>query len=158
MQGLDLAQLRELVIKPTLDYIGMGGPAAEEQILGTIIQESGAHFLHQLGGPAITLGQLEPATIDDINVNFLAYRPDLRRKVLSFASLALSVIDQLPGNLHLTVVYMRLKYARSADPMPAAGDLDGQAHFWKTTYNTAGGAGTEDEYRTNWRARFPQTV
>lgn len=44
-----------------------------------------------------------------------------------------------------------LKYLRSPLPLPAAGDVEGMAAMWKQCYNSAGGAGSEEQYVKNWR-------
>ena len=100
MIGIDPVQLRTLVIRPALDAIGLGGDAAEEQMLGIVLQESsGGRYLHQLGaGPAEGIDQLEPATANDIDTNYLGFRPALRAKVMEWVLPGLSVVDQLPGN------------------------------------------------------------
>ena len=34
-QGIDIRQLRDLVVRPALEAIGLGGAAAEELMIGT---------------------------------------------------------------------------------------------------------------------------
>lgn len=154
MTGINLPQLRALVIGPALDAIGLGGDAAEELILGTIIQESGGgRSLRQLGGgPALGIAEMEPGTHDDIWLSFLNYRPGLAAKVAALRIPGLDSAAQLAGNLYYAVAMARIRYFRSPLPLPPAGDIEAQAAMWKGVYNTASGAGTEAEYRSNWIA------
>jgi hypothetical protein len=158
--GIDLHQLRDLVITPVLDLLGLGGAAVEELVLGTLLQESGGgHYLRQLGaGPAIGIGEMEPATHDDIWKTFLPAHPDLSAKISTLLVEGLPKAAQMAGNLYYAVAMTRLFYYRVSAPLPAAGDLSGQAAYYKTHYNTAGGAATTAEYIANWQRAFGQTA
>ena len=155
-QGIDIRQLRDLVVRPTLDAIGLGGPAAEELMIGTILQESGGgHWLHQLGaGPAIGICQMEPDTHDDIWQNFLRFHPSLATKVQQLM-IHTRIEDEdwyeMAGNLYYAVAMARLVYARIEEPLPAAGDIAAQAAYYKRHYNTADGAATVAQYMANWQ-------
>lgn len=155
--------LRELVIRPTLQHLQLGGAAAEDLLLGTAAQESGlGASLKQLGkGPALGIYQTEPATHDDIWANFLRYRGDLRDRVialLAHVNLGLplpvtsqdSLAHQLVWNVAYATAIARLVYLRDPAPLPAAGDVVAMAATWKRVYNTEGGAGTVDEFKRNW--------
>ncbi len=155
-QGIDIRQLRDLVVRPALDAIGLGGPAAEELMIGTILQESaGGHWLHQVGrGPAIGICQMEPATHDDLWRNFLRSRPDLASKVQRLmveAQVGEIGASEMAGNLYYAVAMARLVYARAPEPLPPAGDLAAQAAYYKRHYNTADGAATVAQYMANWQ-------
>lgn len=144
--------LRQLVIRPACEAIGLYSLAAEELLLGTACQESKCGtFLKQLGsGPALGIFQMEPRTDDDLWANFISHRGQFAGK-----------LDQLmPGepdaaemvwNLRYAAAMCRIHYYRVRDPLPAAGDVRAQATYWKRFYNTPRGAGTEAEYLTNWR-------
>jgi len=139
------------VIRPALSAIGLGGPAAEELLLGTALQESGLRNIQQVGGPALGYFQMEPNTHDDIWRNFLAYKPDLSAKV---KGLLPNGVEPLPSDLISFPLYAaaiaRILYLRVPAPLPAQGDLDAQAAYYKRFYNTPGGAATEAEYVANW--------
>jgi hypothetical protein len=146
------AECRQKVIVPALNAIGLWSPAAEDVMLGTALQESGLRTTHQVGGPALGLWDMEPATHDDIWRNFLAFRAELSAKVKRLAVSAVALVQQLEQNHPYACAMARLKYYRSPAPLPAHGDIDGYAHLWKTVYNTAGGKGTEAEFIANWNA------
>lgn len=156
MTGIDPAQFRQYVIRPALTVIQLGGDAAEELLLGTAIQESGlGHYLHQLGkGPAVGPEEMEPATHDDLWANYLPAFPALAMSLRSLRIPTLDILpsDQMAGNDYYAVAMARVLYRRAPEPLPAAGDLAGQAAYYKAHYNTPAGAATVDQYIANWRA------
>ncbi len=153
--GIDPQDLRKLVIAPALALIGLGGAAAEELMLGTVLQESGGgRRLRQASGPALGIWQMEPATHADIATNFLEHEPALAHSVGKLLCAGLEPLYQLEGNLYYACAMARLVYRRVAAPLPAAGDRAAQAAFYKAHYNTAGGAATVAEYIANWQGAF----
>jgi len=145
---IDLDQFRDYVIEPTLEDLGLMSTAASELVLGTALQESHLTYIKQLGtGPALGVCQMEPNTHDDIWQNFLQYRD-----VLSDAILEIGGPDprELIWNLKYSVAMCRVHYRRVSNPLPQAGDVSGQAQYWKTYYNTNLGKGTTQEYIDNW--------
>lgn len=157
--GIDPNQLRDLLIRPTLIFLGLGGDAAEELLLGTTIQESGCgeKLMQVGGGPALGLWQIEPATHDDVWKNFFLYRSDLSGKVAALRFPMFTIEQQLECNLMYQCAIARIIYYRAKEPLPAAGDLAGQAAYYKLHFNGPGAA-TAEEYIANWRARFPHPV
>lgn len=155
--AIDPQNLRDLVIRPTLNSLELGGDAAEEIMLGTALQESGdgRRLIQAGGGPALGIWQMEPATYNDIWMNFLTARPVLMGVVRSLRIPSIvAPLDQLEGNLYYACAMARLVYYRRPEPLPAAGDLAAQAAFYVQHYN-AGGKATINEYIANWRAAFP---
>ncbi len=146
--SLDAEQLRELVIAPVLEHLGMHSTAAEELVLNTARAESQLEFLRQHGGgPALGLYQMEPATHDDIWENFLKYRRELSRKVRSLAiNRGTPDSQQVIGNLYYATAMCRVHYFRVPAPLPSAGDLAAQADYWKRYYNTHLGRGTVEHF------------
>jgi len=139
------------VIRPALAAIDLGGPAAEEILLGTALQESGLRNVKQTGGPALGYFQMEPNTHDDIWANFLAYKPDLADKIKSLLPDGESPLESDLISFPLYAAAMaRVLYYRIKAPLPAQGDLDAQAAYYKQFYNTPGGAATVAEYTANW--------
>ena len=155
---IDISQFRELIIKPALTVIDAYSDAADELVLGTALQESRLQYIKQLGnGPALGVFQMEPATHDDIWENYLAYKDDLADAVKSLAAPnggAHPSANELIGNMWYAAAMCRIHYLRVSDPLPEAGDVPGQAAYWKEHYNTYLGAGTEEEYEENWFANM----
>ena len=155
---IDVEQFRTLVVRPVLQTLSayspaMNTPAAENLLVGTAIQESHLTYLAQLGGgPALGVMQIEPNTHDDAWTNFINARSNLSELVLQYATGGKQGAQQLPHNLAYSVAMARIVYWRQQQPMPTdAGDLNALAQYWKDHYNTAGGAGTAQEWVTNYQ-------
>ncbi len=145
---IDLDQFKDYIVEPALEDLGLLSASAVELVIGTALQESRLTYLKQLGtGPALGVCQMEPNTHDDIWDNFLRYR-----NVLSDAVLEIGGPDSLEliWNLKYSVAMCRVHYRRVSNPLPQAGDVAGQAQYWKTYYNTELGSGTTQEYIDNW--------
>jgi len=141
------SQMLALVIRPALEKLRLWSPSAEELVFGTAIVESGLTYLKQHGdGPALGLWQVEPATHDDLYTNFLNFRPKLGSKLIELRAAGLSLDENLATNLMYGAAVCRLCYHRKPDALPEAGDIEGQASFWKQHYNTIFGAGTVSKY------------
>lgn len=157
------AHLRSHVITPVLQAMDMWSPAAENLLLGTAMQESrcGEHLV-QLGGPALGIFQIEPATAHDLIFRYLDRRPDLRRRFeRSFRLLdsrpvnwtsasPRDIADELITDLRFSTAVARLRYWIVPEALPAADDVGGLARYWKQYYNTHLGRGTEEEWMTNY--------
>lgn len=139
--------LLQYVIRPVLKDLELWSVPAEHLLLGTACQESECgRWLHQLGsGPALGIYQMEPATYDDLWINFINHQP-WRDKVAVYNSKR--PISELAGNLYLATAMCRIHYLRVPEPIPDY--LAGQAAYWKKYYNTEFGAGTTQEYMNAW--------
>jgi hypothetical protein len=151
------AQLRDFIITPVLATLALPhADAATELLLATAMQESGcgAMLVQEGGGPALGIWQMEPATENDIWLNFLGYQKALEAAVKSLVAPyfggSKGMADQLVGNLYYSCAMARVQYWRSPDPLPALGDVDAQAAFYLKVYN-AGGKATAAEFVANWR-------
>ena len=146
---LNVNQLRDYIIDPTLEHLGLYSVAASELVLGTAIQESHLTYIKQLGGgPALGLWQMEPSTHEDIHWSWLKYRQDMADKVMRLCQQPVS--EEMIWNLRYACAMCRIHYRRVKEALPPAGDREGQAVYWKTHYNTHLGAGGVQEYVENW--------
>ena len=144
---LAATQILSMVIMPSLSKINLWSPSAEELVLGTAIVESGLTYIRQWGdGPALGLWQVEPSTQNDLYTNFLNYRPELGSQLMELRAPNLSMDENLATNLTYGAAVCRLWYYRKPDALPEAGDIEGQAAFWKKHYNTPLGKGTVTKY------------
>ncbi len=141
-------QLRELIIKPTLIELDMYSQEAEDLVAGTIAQESHmGEYIQQLGGgPALGICQMEPATHDDIWVNWLHYRSEIAHKLYSICPDPTA--ETMVFNLKYAVAMCRIHYYRQPGAIPAS--VHGQAAYWKAHYNTQEGKGSEADYVLNY--------
>ncbi|WP_412497275.1 hypothetical protein [Vibrio fluvialis] len=150
-------QLLLKVVRPTLQKLNLYSRSAEQLVMGTIYQESGAVFLAQLdNGPALGIIQMEPATYNDIWLSFLAYRRPLANKLTELASMEslnddmLPHVTQLITNLAFAVAMCRVHYLRRKEPLPPADDVQALAEYWKAHYNTEKGAGKPGDFVKNF--------
>lgn len=156
---IDVKQFREYVVRPTLQALNDQIPyseAAEELLMGTAAQESHLVYLHQLGGPARGVYQIEPETMNDIFTNYLAFRPELEKMVIDAAGRGANLHDELTTNLKYATIIARIIYKRVPEALPEATDVDGMATYWKKFYNTPLGRGTTEEFVTNYKTRILQ--
>jgi hypothetical protein len=106
-------------------------------------------------GPARGFFQMEPATHDDIWTNYLAYHKPLAELVTALkSSPAAKGSAELENNDLYAAAMARVHYKRAPGALPAAGNLQAMASYWKQYYNTPLGAGTPKQYMDDWRAVF----
>lgn len=142
IDGLDLEQLRLLIVRPTLEHLKLWSRPAEDLVLGTALVESRLKYVKQLGnGPARGLWQMESATHDDIWRNYLSAPRnfELRERLSALEAFPYGA-EQMTGNLYYGAAMCRVHYLRVPAALPT--DADGMAHYWKRYYNTPLGAGT----------------
>lgn len=147
-------EFRESVIKTVLDKMGAWSESAEELLLGTALQESlFLQYRRQMGGgPAVSYFQMEPATHNDIWDNYLKYRQELAAMARSFlTSESADKITELENNDEYAAAMARIHYMRVPAALPKAGDVSGQANYWKQYYNTPLGKGKPQEYIEKWQ-------
>ena len=123
---------------------------AENLVLGTIALESAyGKYRKQLGdGPALGICQIEPATFNDIVLNFLKYKPELSDKIKQISQVSAFNSSDLYLNDRLSICMCRCAYFRQKEAIPNT--VEGYAKLWKLRYNTPGGAGTEKEFIENY--------
>ena len=150
---MDPNQLVKYVIAPACELLGMDSPAARALMLGTAAQESnlGRLIKQQGGGPALGIFQMEPATYNDIWDNFLEYHPDITQPLARIWPIRPKP-EEMITNALLAAVMCRIHYRRVKAPLPDATDIPGLAAYWKQHYNTPRGAGTVQEFITNWNS------
>ena len=141
--------LGELATLPS--YPAINRKEAVELLMGTCAQEShlGKYRKQIGGGPALGIYQMEPATFGDIVKNYLSSKPVLREKIMEVSGVKEFNSKDLVQNDRLSTCMARVHYLRVKEGIPSS--LDGQARYWKKYYNTPLGAGTEQEYMSNYK-------
>ena len=150
---MNINQLRRYIIKPVLEYLDLYSQSAENLLIGTAMVESRLHYIHQLkGGPALGIYQMEPNTHDDIYSNYLAYRPELKKKALSLAGRCNQddLSQEMIGNFNYSTAMSRIHYLRVPERLPDPEDVIGLANYWKKYYNTELGAGHARDFVNNY--------
>jgi hypothetical protein len=148
------------IIRPAVNGIGLGGRAAEELLLGTAIQESALIYRTQFGnGPALGLFQMEPRTFWDLWDNFVEPRKDLCKSIKDVSGVTSKISEYLLRDNDLFAASMcRVHYRRIKNPLPVAGDVQGQAAYWKRFYNTNFGRGNVLEYISKWHQYTNESI
>lgn len=153
---MDIQQFRLFVVRPALQRIDLWSQSAENLVLGTGLVESRLEYLDQTSngivpGPAYGLFQMELLTHEDIWDNYLQFNPKLSLavKLLSgWDQLNRPPVEELWGNNFYSAAMCRVHYRRVSQPLPAADDALGMAHYWKAHYNTYKGKGSaQDAYQ-----------
>ena len=124
---LNLNSMQQQVIYPSLYKMGMWSEVAGELVLGTA--ESN---LKQHGeGPALRLWLIEPATHEDLYVNYLNFHPEMMSRLMELRRPVLDMNENLATNLMYGAAVCRLCYYRKPDPLPEAGDVGWQGALWR---------------------------
>lgn len=152
---IDALQLRLNVIRPALEHLSPVIPyslTAENLLMGTCAQESkmGQWVVQLEDGPAKGIFQMEPATHDDIWINFLNYsrQKDIVDLLYEFQQTS----DELVYNLRYAAMMCRIHYFRVPDRLPDDNPND-LGEYWKNYYNTLGGKGSIFEFIENYHKR-----
>jgi len=155
MIGLDLAQLKSDIALPVALALGLGGdPIARAQMAVCIaVCESNARELRQIGGPALGICQMEPATHDDCWTNFLKFRTALGGVCLGylparFGGQAVGNAIALEESLAYSIAMASIRFYRSPVALPKAADAYGMNAAWRLGYNTTLGKGAIDAAHT----------
>ncbi|CAI3959190.1 unnamed protein product [Commensalibacter communis] len=149
--GIYIPHLKQEIITPALNYLGLGGARAINQVTGTFLAEGyagGYTYVKQLGkGPAVGAMQMEPATYNDIWKNFLSNpkRSHLAALLKNIAGAFNADNNGIPkpevmtGNVFFAAAMCRVFYLRVPIPLPDANDATAMAQYHKRYYNTAQG-------------------
>lgn len=164
--SIDATQFRELIVRDTLldlDHVIPYREEAEDLLCMTAAHESLlGTYIKQVGGPALGVYQMEPATHDDIWYNYLLTRP-LKEAVLSFCDTYIQefVEDGKPfskypsrgliANLKYATAMARVHYWRVPEALPRKDSepftyLASLAIYAKKYYNTPLGKAAMDDY------------
>jgi hypothetical protein len=160
---MDIRQLDRLVVMPVLRSLELNpkpqqleGEAlsARRLVIGTGLAESGFEHLNQIVkdqhpqviGPAISFYQMERATHEDIWVNYLAYRDQLKRLVEQWLHPGHMRWQQMLWNMAYATAMCRVQYLRVKEKLPEPDNYLGLAEYWKEHYNTSKGKGTVENF------------
>lgn len=144
---LNINQFRELIVKSSLNDLLLYSKEAEELMVFTCAVESiGGTYIHQVGGPALGIYQMEPTTYNDIWQNFII--PDNKlslRLSNNFDVNRMPSEERLIYDLRFATAITRLFYLRIQEPLPAPTDVNSMWDYYKKYYNTLKGKAVKDE-------------
>lgn len=140
-----------LMVRETLQSVGLWHVAIENLLVGTALQESNLYYLHQVGGPAIGFFQIEPETYAWLRLKIKDH--GLCWNILR--QCAFIALPEDPGclgwHIRYAIIVARFRYLVIPDPLPLADDLEGLARYWKRFYNSDKGAGTVEQFIANYQ-------
>ncbi len=135
---IDIPQLRQHVIDPTLQQTGLYSLDASQLLIATALIESRLTYLHQIEGSALAIMQIESSTYQDLKLRVGRYHNEIYQKILKV--LNMSILPSNPyflcGNLTASVIFARLKYYLDPRPLPKHDDFAAIANYHKDIYNT----------------------
>ena len=135
MNDEDLRQL----IKDTLTPLNLYSKDVEELLIFTSATESHCgEYRHQENGPALGIFQMEPASHNDLWLNFICYHKTL-------ADAYTENVANLQFDDHYAIFMARCQYLRHSDPIPNSGDVDAIWACYKKLWNTELGAAIQSQ-------------
>lgn len=152
---MDINQLQECIIQPTLKPLNLWSIEAESLLCSTVAQESlGGRFVKQTGlaNGALGIFQMEIATHDNLWRTKLS-QP--QRLPLVKSMLELFGFKRKPDatdmiwHLGYAAFMARFHYLVVSYPLPAYDDLTAQWQYYKRWWNTELGAATEVQFMKN---------
>ena len=149
--SINVNQLKNLVIIPTLKILNLYSEADVNLLLGTCAQESQmGTFLHQITGPALGIYQMEPFTHNDLWATFLNNPKHHFLATTIMNKISCQEEDALVYNLRYATAMTRVFYLRVPEAIPPANDINKLATYWKKYYNTEKGSGRVEEFIANY--------
>lgn len=135
---LNPQQLRDLIVVPTLEKIGLASSAAINLVCGTALVETNLEFIAQVPSHiALGFWQIESPTYVDLLYS-LSNNKILQQKILGVLHMSSFPLayDYLAGNLYAGAIFCRLKYYFNSEKLPEANDIAALADYWGRIYNT----------------------
>lgn len=150
---MNCQQLKDLIIKPALLDLLVYSDVAMELLVFTCAAESrGGTYLKQIKGPALGIYQMEPATYNDIWVNYIYKQPGLLLQLTHlFQCNQMPSEERMLYDLRFATAMARIHYLRIPEALPAIYDIPGLWKYYKTYYNTAYGKADELQAISNYR-------
>lgn len=162
---MDAQQLHDHIIKPTLEYMGGNYDSKNARMLllaTAAIESKCGYYIKQVGGPALGVWQMEPATHDDIFAECDVLQDDngdmskAKYELLSLSPTynADEDFDAVQSDLIDSPKYAcamsRLKYSMDIEPLPGYDDINAIYRYYKRIYNTEAGASTFKKFIDAW--------
>jgi hypothetical protein len=147
-------QLLDHIITPTLKYMGGNYDSLDARMLllsTAAIESNCGYYIKQVGGPALGIWQMEPATHCDIHLECDALNDELfMSSVMELSVEAVRGDDDLIVSPMYACAMARLKYAMDPKRLPSYNDKHKIYDYYKRIYNTELGASTREKFLTAW--------
>ncbi len=138
---IDVRQILESIITPTLLGIGLDSPAARRLLLGTAAHESeGFRWLHAPRGEGLSwfgiTAAAHEAFWEETYADLLRLRPETAGWLMAMVPRRWTVppADYLVVNPAYAAAICRLLYWRVEAPLPSLDDMHGLAGYWHEHY------------------------
>ena len=151
-------QLYDYIIKPTHEYMGGNYESKNANFLSlctAAIESNCGYYIKQVGGPALGIWQMEPATHKDIYVNCDAlHTVGVDNSEVYDLLQGLRVLAHIPGlgksiqSPMYACAMARLKYSMDPKRLPDHNDIKEVYDYYKRIYNTPLGASTYDKFKS----------
>src|ERR1017187_9320054 len=150
--SINCVQLKEVIIRPALNAIGLCSDEAIQLILGTCAQETNlgryvvqANMSNFLGG--IGLFQMQEGSYNYIWSKHVATSLVMKAKISLYCGYAgKPVAARMASDMALATIMARLYYANILEKLPAVGDIAGMAKYYKQYWNTSAGSASEQQF------------
>ena len=155
--GICAKELRTLVVRPTLEQLGLTGKqadVAENLLLGTAAQESGLGFHLKVDrSQGLGIFRISPRTHTNIWDKYLINHPDIASAVRGLASQHEFLSNphaELATNLRYATAIAWLIYRRANKTLPEADDIQALGEYWARYYHHKAKA-SADEFVEHYR-------
>lgn len=154
--SINCDQLKDVIINPSLNAIGLFSDSACQLILGTCAQETLlCRYIIQTkiepykGG--IGIYQMQPLTYDFIWHRHVEQSASMKAKIRLFLGYeGKPLASRMASDLALATIMCRLFYANILEKLPDGNDVKAMARYYKIYYNTKDGSATEEEFIQNY--------
>lgn len=157
---MNVSELREQIIGPTLKYLGINSSVAEELLLGTAALESKLNPLCQ-DDDGLGIYQITPEQHRQIWDQYLAFKPDLASKVRGLASQHRFLQDpdkELSWNLSYATAIAWLIYQREEIVLPKNSDVHHLGQLWLKCFGKKQNHRKDERHFNGWLTNYRRSV
>ncbi len=157
---MNVSELREQIIGPTLRYLGIDSNAAEELLLGTAALESELNPLHK-DAEGLGIYQITPKQHRQIWDDYLAFKPELASRVRGLASQHRFLQDpdsELSWNLSYATAIAWLIYQREEIVLPAQTEAEQLGLLWRKCFGQRPGTAKSAKQFNGWLERYRRSL
>lgn len=138
--------------------LALGKTSLNTRSARTLLFMIAAHESHlvnrkQIGGPALSLFQIEPDTLDDLYTNWLAHRSAWQTVLDSYRMVGTTMLPRLEALESVDaygVCAARMQLWRAVEKIPGADDYLALADYAKRHWNTEAGKASPEKYLTDF--------
>lgn len=154
--AIDAKQLKEVVVLPALNALGLSSLSAVNLLIGTAAQETnmGTYLIQKQIGLRGGIGIYQQSAASHVAIWERMVKPDaaMRAKISLYLGYSgMPQASRLATDLALATIMARLYYYAINVALPDANDLPGLAKYYKRYWNTEMGKATEEQFIDNYK-------